>query len=381
MLKELNKSWIPGALYGVLLVLVVLCTLLFSGATNLTGQARQDLALANTLLNAVILAVGVFCALFMALRSIPRALLAGLLLVLRWIGPATVQSGIVLDTVLLAVLSGLGNARNNGLAWLASHVLYVLLLFVLMRAGWAQEALVQGTKAFWIFQVGHSYGMGHPNSIAILFLTTWLMIWVLFLPRRWWVTPLIMWGGAFIVYAMTLCRTVAVLMIIFPILYIPMDALGRSKRAGVLRGLSPLPFLMMAVTVVLGLMSNTLRQYFPDGAFWARFTDFEQLRADGLSLFGAAPSAFRYFDNLYLWLLMFSGRIPTIGVLAMYAYMLYKLARERRIKLLAVAVVFLAYGLMENAAVYSMYFFVPMLAFAQPELPDSRDKEPAAEVS
>ena len=212
--------------------------------------------------------------------------------------------------------------------------------------------------------VGRSFGMGHPNSIAILILSTWLLIWQLFVPKKWWLTILYFWVGGFLIFWLTLCRTVAALLVVFPLIPIILEPMAKSRRPGILKGLSVLPLLVITVTVLIGMSYSSLTQYFQDGAFWARFKDFTILQESGLSLFGSNPDRFGYFDNFYIWMLMYSGLVPTAAVLVMYIWIIYTLARDKRADLLSIAILFLFYGLMENAIAYAFYFFVPLLAFS-----------------
>lgn len=367
MLKKLCNRKAKCALYALLLLAAVIYSLLFSGFTGLTAESMRLLGRIRTAMNAGIYLLAFLCAVMELFQSWPRALLSVLLLALRWRSPLSWQMGMLLDTVLLALLSDLGTEKTNGYAWLAAHVVYIPLLFAMLRLGWVNESFMEGRKGFWIFQTGHSYGMSHPNNFAVLFMSTWMALWVLFLPKRGWIAALFFWVGAFMMYAMTLCRTAAVLMLVFPVLYMLLEAIGRSKHPGLLRAAAAAPLLAAAVTVALGLMISTFRKLFPDGAFWLRFSELRLLQKDGLTLFGAVPTEFAYFDNFYLWLPMYCGLIPTVGVLAVYSYMIYGLARDGRIALLAVAALFVGYGLMENAVAYAVYFFVPLLAFANSE--------------
>ena len=82
-----------------------------------------------------------------------------------------------------------------------------------------------------------------------------------------------------------------------------------------------------------------------------------------------------YFDNFYWWLLHYCGLIPTIGILGAYGYMNFRLFRKKDYRLLALSVLFLIYGIMENALIYPFHFFVPLLAFARPDETESKGKD------
>ena len=355
------------ALYGVLLISTVLYSLVFSGFTNqtlpmirITSRLQGPASAAVSLLCAV-------CVLLEAPRGWRRALFAALLLCMRVFGAMVWQSGMLLNTLLLAVLSDLGTEKSNARCWLASHGLYVLLMAALLLTGSVQDVPTYHTKSLWIFRTGHSFGMGHPNSFAVFFMSTWMMLWVLFLPKRWWGTVLYYLVGGVAVGALTLSRTAMALMILFPALYYLTLALSRTRHPGCLRAAAALPFSALAVTLAMGLLLSRLSRYYSDGAFWMRFSDISVLKQSGLSLFGYTPVTDGILDNMYIWLLVYCGAVPTLCSLILYGYMLDRLAVSRRVPLFAVAVLFVFYGLMENAAAYPIYFFVPMLALAPRE--------------
>ena len=351
-------------LYSLLLTVITFHALLFSGFTNMTGSMLQSLTRVRIAMNYAVYLLGAGAVAVELAQNWRRALLPAVLLALRWRVPVTWQSMMLLDTVMLAALSDLGSEKSNGGVWLALHVGYALMLCILLQCGWVQDIQTSAQKAVLGFQNGHSFGMGHPNSIGIMFMSTWMLLWGMFVPKRWWVTLAFFWAGGVLVLAATLCRTIAVLMLAFPLVYFVLNAVGRSRHPNILLCTAVMPFLMLVVSVMMGMSADNLRQYFGDGAFWIRFKEIDILRADGLTLFGRMPSRFAYFDNLYFWLLMYCGLIPTAGALLLCAGMLIRLVRRRRADLLAFAIVFLLYGLMENAAAYTVYFFVPVIAFA-----------------
>lgn len=362
------------AFYGVLLISTVLYSLVFSGFTN---QTMPMIRITSRLQGPASAGVSLLCAVCILLeipRNWRRALFAALLLCMRVFGATVWESGMLLSTLLLAVLSDLGNGKTNARCWLASHGLYVLLMAALLLAGGVRDVPTYYVKSLWIFKTGHSFGMGHPNSFAVFFMSTWMMLWVLYLPGRWWITALYYLVGGVAVGALTLSRTVMALMILFPLLYYLMLALSRSRHPGCLRVSAALPLSALALTLALGLMLSGLSRYYSDGAFWMRFSDISVLKQNGLSLFGYTPVTDGKLDNMYIWLLVYCGAVPTLCSLILYGYMLDRLAVSRRVPLFAAAVLFVFYGLMENAAAYPIYFFVPMLAFAAREKSVTADK-------
>jgi len=351
-------------LYGLLMAFIFFDGILFGGFTNLTGEAREELASLHSFLANGVFALGAACAVLAWKASPGRALLAAALLIWKNLGTATWQSGVILDTALLTSLACVDTERHNGTSWLITHLVYAAILAFLLQTGRVTEVMTAPSKFSELAITGRSFGMGHPNSIAILIFSTWLMIWYLMIPQKWWLTILFFWAGGLLIFWLTLCRTVAALLAVFPLIPIVLGPIARSRKPGLLKGLSVLPLLVITLTVIIGMSYSSLTQYFQDGAFWMRFQDFTILQESGLTLFGANPVRFGYFDNFYIWMLMYCGLVPTAAVLVMYIWMIYTLARDRRADLLAIALLFLFYGLMENAVAYAFYFFVPLLAFA-----------------
>ena len=352
-------------LYDLLLLGLLLNSLMYSGFLNLSGGAMQLLINIKTPVGICVALLGLGCALAEMPRSLPRAAFAALLLILRLTGTVTWQCGMLLDTALLAALSDLGTEKNNASVWLLSHAVFLVMLLALMRVGIVSDVTTTPDKAVGFIRVGHSFGMGHPNNMAVFILSTWLMLWLLLPLRRWWITVLFFWAGAFLVFALTLCRTVAALMAVFPVLPIAFDAIGRGKHGRLLRWTALLPAAAVALTLLIGLMMRAFSQYdYTAYGFWLRFQEIALLKKDGLTLFGAATSEFAFLDNLYLWLPANCGLIPALIALALYGWMLFRLAQQKRIPLLAAAVLFLIYGIMENAVAYLAFAFPPLLAFA-----------------
>lgn len=362
-MKPLIK-FIPALVYGLLLFAAAGGRILFFGFTNLTDSAVVELDGLKILLDRCVYLFGVISALLMWPKSRSRALLAIGLLVWRGIGTPTWQGALLVDLILLSSVSGICSEKENGNLWLISHGVYVLILLLLLLTGRVTEVFTHPGKHIWIFTQGRSLGMGHPNSIALFLVSTFLMIWYLYIPKKWYFSFPFFWIGAFLVFGLTLCRTLAVLLLLFPFLAALIAFISGTKRAPLLQGTAVFPLLIITAAVVIGMSASSLQPYFTDGAFWVRFTDFNILRESGLTLFGAYPVRFGYFDNFYIWMLMYAGIVPTAAVIVLYIWMLYVLARRNNAGLLSLAILFLFYGFMENAVAYAFYFFVPLLAFS-----------------
>ena len=123
-MTSLNQKKNPASgeiiIYGLLMVFIFFSGILFGGFTNLTGEAREEMAALRGFLNNGIFALGAACAVLVWKKSPARALLAVALLIWKNIGTITWQSGVLLDTALLTALACADSERRNGTAWLVT---------------------------------------------------------------------------------------------------------------------------------------------------------------------------------------------------------------------------------------------------------------------
>lgn len=299
--------------------------------------------------------------------------------ILLWKSPnISYPQMLVCESLLLTMVCCLGSRRNNRNAWLAIHAFGILFLFFLRLKGVAIASYSYGMAEVFSYP-GTSNGLGNVNSLAIIGMTVMLMLW---LPTKWktQTTFILFVLAAAGVLLLTQSRTPAILLLVFPLLAWSMDP---QKKPGsgkaIFWGLTP----VIAVLISLGMSLYAIQTKLPDiyrdtDSFWMRFTDFRVIRDYSFSLFGTVSTGYYtriYFDNFYWWLLHYCGLIPTIGILAAYGYMNFRLYRRKDYRLLALSVLFLIYGIMENALIYPFHFFVPLLAFARQNETESTGKD------
>ncbi len=305
-----------------------------------------------------------------------RAFAACALVIIFCFVPITYPQYLLCEIFILTFLSNLGTRKNNLNMWLFIHAFCYGMLLLLRMGGWVGQAYA-GEGKFALGNIGKSYGLVHPNSFAIFCMTVLLAMWI-YRKRKTWTAFLVFVPGAALVFYLTWSRTAAAAMLLFPFIMAAAEQLKRirDKQAAWLVGL--FPWLMVLITLCLSLYAiNNSPEELARRAFWMRFTDFRVIVNYSISypfgIYGSGPYSEIWFDNLYWWLTAYCGVMTAAAALVGYSYMNIRLWKEKRIDLLAVALMFLIYAVMENALVYPFHFFVPLLAFARPdgEMPDA----------
>ena len=397
-------TWTGTVLFCAFLALVMARTLLVQGNTHWNEEglqlALQGNAVAEPVLNGLSLAL-------LALELLadwPRALVAGGLILLRQSGLVNIYQMIPLEMAIVVSLCNLSRESVIRWTWLILHLLYIALLLWLLNGGWVSEVLTDpgSSKIDFFARQGTSLGMNHPNTLAQLLMTTLPMIWVIWHPKRRWLSCLLFWPAAYGIFYLTLSRTAALVMIAFPILSmlsgllwgdwrpwvwkkkqaaLPAPALRNGKVKVALAALLPLLAIAGSIGVSWFYAQNN-RVLGGDTAFSLRFQEFRYFLEGGIPAFGQIPTGRVYLDNFYMWMLYCCGWVSTALWMGLYAWMTGFLAWKKRDALLAVALVFLFYAYMENALVFVAHFFVPLLGFCVDrrrinDLPSSGKAAPA----
>ena len=295
-----------------------------------------------------------------------RAAIAAALLLCRVLLPKSGQTILLVELALFCVLADRARTRAIAGCWLAVYAAYVLLLAALLLSG-AVTSTYAWPKLGSFSVPGVSLGMGHPNSLALLILAMLLMAWYLWLKRSRAVTAILFAAAGLLIWYLTVCRTAALLALLFPLLETRLTTLRIRRPRQTLRWCAALPFMLLCVSLGLTLALGVLRLApWLDNIFGGRFT----LAAEGfhtypLTLLGQTLGATPILDNLYINLLLGAGGVPTALFLGAMCVMNTRLAQAGDTELLSVAILYLILGLMENAGLYLIFGFAPLLAASQ----------------
>lgn len=357
---------IKTTVYSGLLFVMLMQSFLFDGWTHWAENVHFFVE-SNQLLQ-IAFFLSCLATLLEMFVSGPRALLAAIMIIIPRVFTITHQNFLLTEMVLLASLSNLNTKKQNMYIWMLVHVLYGVMLVRLNNTGTIAPIQTLPKPAFGLQTIGNSFGMGHPNSFALFAMSTVMMLWVMLKKHlRWWMTLILfLFTGAMIFY-LTLSRTVVIIMVLFPIVDLVIETLHKKVRKGLETFILLIPFLLLAITLGVSLYTIYVTKDNMDSNFSMRFYELKAIIDNYHMPFGSFDvinGQGAYFDNLYLMLIACCGYIPTIIALASCGIMMRRLSKERNTSLLSVTAVFLLYGMMENAVIYSIYFFVPVLAFA-----------------
>lgn len=362
-----TQQVINTIVYSGLLFVMMMQSFLFDGWTHWAEDAHFFID-SNGLLRIAFFLSCLATLLEMPISG-PRALLAAVMIIIPRVFTITHQNFLLTEMVLLASLSNLNTRKQNMCIWMFTHVLYACLLFWFNNNAQVVPILTDPKPAFGLQTVGSSFGMGHPNSFALFIMSTVMMLWVILKKHlRWWMTFLLFLFIGAAVFYYTLSRTVVIIMALFPIVSIIFEVLLKKQRKGLKTLIFFTPFVLLVITVGISLYAIYVTRDNMDFNYSMRFYELNTIIENYHMPFGsfnAINGQGVYFDNLYLMLIACCGYIPTVIVLGSCGTMMFYLAKERNTALLCVTAVFLLYGMMENAMIYSIYFFVPILAFAE----------------
>jgi hypothetical protein len=105
------------------------------------------------------------------------------------------------------------------IGWMTVHGVYIAALVILYSMGIVYDTTITGSKlAIFSIEEGHSFGMGHPNALGLLILSTTLGVWYLWKPKKWPATLVLFEAAAAGTMLLTVSRTSVILLAVFPVI-------------------------------------------------------------------------------------------------------------------------------------------------------------------
>ena len=279
-------------------------------------------------------------------RRALAACLTGVVLYFVWM-----DSGlpVVLEFAVAVLLSNLlGKPRSIAKVILIAMLTYVACLALGIAAGWVENRSFYFDYAGWV----PAYGMGHSNLPALLLMTILLLVWYLWLAERPAITAAVFWAAAAGIWFMTCCRTVVIVLAVFPLANAVRTVLARKKAGQGLKGLAFCP-LVFAALCVAGMFWIPTQKLFPtEGNFFLRFTDpYRFVQENGITLFGTTIRGDRVIDDLFLHLLLFFGAASLVIICGLLTWVGLQYWRNRQYAELLILAIMMFYSLMENAMI------------------------------
>lgn len=266
---------------------------------------------------------------------------------------------VILEFAVAVLLSNLlGKPGTIAKVILTAMLVYVACLACGIATGWVEIRSFYFDYAGWV----SAYGMGHSNLPALLLMTILLLVWYLWMAERPVITAAVFWAAAAGIWFMTYCRTVVIVLAVFPLTNLLRVVLVRKKAERGLIVFVFLPLIFGALSVA-GMFWIPTQKLFPtEGNFFLRFTDpYRFVQEYGITLFGTTIRGDRVIDDLFLHLLLFFGVASVVVICGLLTWVGLQHLRNRQYAELIILAILMFYSLMENALVRLPFGFAALL--------------------
>ena len=190
------------------------------------------------------------------------------------------------------------------------------------------------------------FGFKHPSYFSIHFCTILFGLWYLYLKNNKILSIVIFEISAIFLYLVPNTRTSALILMIFPIIILYSKYIS-SNKSNILKLLTIiLPFLLSILSLICMFYIKPAEASSFLETFTIRFTQaFDYYQNCGIHFF---KSSGLWLDNMYLFLLEDFGIICTFVYILLLSFLNKKLIEIKDYHMLAIALFFLIYALMDN---------------------------------
>ena len=187
---------------------------------------------------------------------------------------STNSYGLVMDTVLITLACGKDFKR------IIRVTMFVSIIMLILAAIGVPLGITVDLQKPDIFIPSHSLGMNYPNTWGYLLFLVLMIVWYLYLRYKPVVTFALFWTISVFLYYYILCRTIAGLTIVFPILALITDLIEKRadykfhneanenecKKTGFIGWLFVVvPYIAFAFMMFMSYQYEYLHKYFYDG--------------------------------------------------------------------------------------------------------------------
>lgn len=355
MPKALQRL-LPWIAYGVL-VTYSYYVLIIYGYTSWTQQASSVAAWANRIIPWVRI-IGLLLVIAEFKLNRPRALMICLTGFVLFFAFRATGFPLLSEFCGLVLLSNfLSSPHVTAKVTFGTLLFYIVFLCVGLAVGWVNNL----TLSFEYAASVPTFGMSHPNLIALVLFSVFILIWYLWLADRPLLTLAIFWIAAGGIWYLTRCRTILLVMGVFPVLYLIARYLLKKGNTKVFRLLICFPVFFAMLSVVCMYWLPTQSLFSTNGNFFLRFSfPWKAVNQYGLSLFGGAPQA-DIIDNVFLHILVYYGIVPFILITGLLTWVAYRYWENRQFNELFLLTIFIVYSFMENAMIHMPFGFSALL--------------------
>ena len=272
------------------------------------------------------------------------------------------------------ILMAAGKAyRKIAVCYLAVTAAGIALTLAGQLFHFTEDIVLDDPGKLMLVGIGHSMGYVHPNTFAKYVFLLCILIWYLWLQRRFLLSALVCWDGALFIWFVSRNRMLTLLLVCFPLLVLCRRFLCRTEAshlAGIFKKCADLvligmPYLLLALSVFLSSHVYGMTIRFQGTSLWTMASRFEQagialwkygihLFGQSLDLSGQIAMSFNgnqhkllAVDNGYMFYLLTRGLVYILVLLAVPACVHAKCIREKNSRVLFISCLFLLCGLME----------------------------------
>ena len=344
----------------IMLVAYSYCNLIIHSYTRLTATALSAVLPVTSQVMSWVWILGVVLVIYQlrvnVRRGIVTCLIAGLLI-------CTDQPGVaplMLEFAGMIMLSDLlGKPATTAKVLLGAMLAYAVAVPLGLVFGWTENI----SMSFYYGEPRWAWGMNHTNLTALVIMTILLLIWYVFLQKHpLWTLAIFESAAAGILYS-TNCRTVTVVLALFPLLVLFLTWVLKKNRTGWFALLVFLPVLFAAMSVIFLFQVPNITGGELDGNFMARFSiPYQAVREYGLHLFQTNVPFSYTIDNAFLHVLVFWGILPAAVIPILLTAAGWRFYKRRQYSELVLLALLMVYSLMENAVLRMPFGFALMLA-------------------
>jgi hypothetical protein len=267
--------------------------------------------------------------------------------------------------VLLAGISKLDFKRICNVYFKTLVILFAIIIISFLIG------LTTDVQLSFSYGVGHSLGMSHPNNFAALAMNIIIMWYCLYLKKNFILMSVVTCVLSYIIFKITACRTVTILLTAFVIYVLVYKLLNKIKITWLLNILTVALYITVFGAILLMFnYSNANINFFSDTNFVTRFKQAYIISNQyGLSLFGnnisflsisdsrALGTSSVVLDSGILRLFLYHGIVVFILFIIGETLLIRKIVINKKYILLGAVIIFLMSGLMESSLYMLQYNF------------------------
>lgn len=237
------------------------------------------------------------------------------------------------------------------------YLTILLALAVLFPNGYVLETVKHSFG-----MIGHSFGLANPNKLGVIISMLVVLIMIEYKITKKRLLFSISFISAILVFYVTLSKTAALLLSIYPILYLIVD---KYKRRFSPLLFSSLPLVGIVVSVIISIILGPSEG---STTFASRFAiPYLMYNEFGLSVVSSTSYPLP-IDNLYYFFFMHFGILLGVLLFLLTCFFFYKTKKTENTSYIVLALCLFFTGFMEQFPIVLYHNFLPFLVFSKKKL-------------